>query len=266
MDKSGQRERETEAALLIYADDPESVARRIAGMVRIADYRLLRQPSVMLRDLYFDTPDEALRSHGLAVRLRESGRIRLITLKGPSRPAGGGGRERLEIEVPWSKTALRRIVKELANRDVVVQAWRFDDDARPLTAMKSLGLQIVQGRETRRTIRDIVPADKKGPRLAELAIDSVAYRFGLEEIRLKMVEVEAKRQEGLPALAIITRGLTDMLKPTLREWAYGKLATGMAVEKLLRKGALEGLVSRDRNLMPAAYDKLVRYLKRSGAK
>jgi inorganic triphosphatase YgiF len=233
MVKSEQRERETETALLICAEDPASLARRIARIVKVAGYQLLRRPPVRLRDLYFDTPDGALRKQQLAVRLRESDRVKLITLKGPAQRAIGGGLQRLEIEARWSRAALRRVVRELVDRSVIVQPRRLEADARPLTVMNSLGFEIVQGRETNRTVRDVVLAGRKGPRLAELAVDSVVYRFGDEEIRLHMVEVEAKRQDGLPALAVVTQDLRERFKPMLREWTFGKLATGMAVEQLL---------------------------------
>jgi inorganic triphosphatase YgiF len=104
MGRSQKSERETETALVICSDDPASIARRIAGLAEIASYRLLRRPSIRLRDLYFDTPDGLLRKQHLAVRLRESDQVWLITLKGPSRPAAGGSMESRD-QVPWSKGA-----------------------------------------------------------------------------------------------------------------------------------------------------------------
>jgi inorganic triphosphatase YgiF len=265
MGGSQKSERETETALLICGDDPAGIARRVAGLAEIASYRLVRRPSIRLRDLYFDTPDGLLRKQHLAVRLRESDQDWLITLKGPPRPAAGGSRGRLEIEAPWSKGALRRITRELVKRGISVRSVRLDPEARPLTVMKDLGLGVVQSRETRRTVRDVVPAEQTGPQLAELAVDSVVYRFGSERLKLHMIEVEAKSQGGLQSLGAITRDLNKMFKPDLCPWPYGKLATGLATEKLLRQGALKGLIGDDRHLSSAVFGKLARYLKRTGA-
>lgn len=265
MDRSRKSERETEAALLIRGDDPAGIARRVARLTEIASYQLVRRPAIRLRDWYLDTPDGLLREQRMAVRLRESDQEWLVTLKGPPRLAAGGGTERLEIEAPWSKEALARITKELAKRGIPVRSPRLDPEARPLTVMKDLGLRVVQSRQTRRTVRDVVPAGQTEAQLAELAIDSVAFRFKSEQLKLHIIEVEAKSQDGLRALGAITRDLSKMFEPALRPWPYGKLATGLATEKLLRQGALEDLIDNDRHLRPAAFGKLARYLKRNGA-
>ena len=265
MGRSRKSERETETALLICGDDPAGIARRIAGLAEIATYRLVRRPTIRLRDWYLDTPDGLLRKQHLALRLRQSDQDWLITFKGPPRPVAGGGTERLEVEEPWSRAALRRITRELDGRNVPVRAVRFDALARPLTVMKGLGLSVVQGRETRRTVRDVAREGQTRAQLAELVIDSVVYRFGSERLKLHMIEVEAKSRDGLQALGAIDRDLNKMFKPALRPWPYGKLATGLAVEKLLRQGALEGLIDRDRHLSPTVFSKLARYLRRSDA-
>lgn len=265
MGRSRKNERETETALLIRGDDPAGVARRVAGLTEIASYQLVRRPTIRLRDWYLDTPDGLLRKQHLAVRLRESDQDWLVTLKGPPRAAVGGGVERLEIETPWSKGALARITKELAKRGIPVRSPRLDSEARPLTVMKDLGLRVVQSRQTRRTVRDVAPAGQTEPQLAELAIDSVAYHFESEQLKLHMIEVEAKSEDGVRALGAITRDLSKMFEPALRPWPYGKLATGLAIEKLLGQGALEGLIDDGRHLSTAVFAKLARYLKRNGA-
>jgi len=52
-----------------------------------------------LRASYFDTPDHALARNGLVLRVRQEGRARVQTAKGPGR----GGFERLEHNVPLAK-------------------------------------------------------------------------------------------------------------------------------------------------------------------
>lgn len=58
----------------------------------------------MLDNRYFDTPDLALRKHGVAVRLRQQGRQRLQTIKlAPKVVPGDGLSMRPEWETPYRK-------------------------------------------------------------------------------------------------------------------------------------------------------------------
>jgi len=102
---------EIEASLIIWSETPQVVAGQIAGLTSIGNYRLLPQNPEVIHDLYLDTPDGALQAQKLALRIREIGAMRWVTIKGASRPTNWeGGVERLEIEVPWSQDALARIV------------------------------------------------------------------------------------------------------------------------------------------------------------
>jgi inorganic triphosphatase YgiF len=254
--------REIEAALIIRSRNPQIVARKIAGLRSIADYRLLPQDSETIHDLYFDTPDRKLQTQKLALRLREIGTTRWITLKGPSQPTDWGGMERLEIEAPWSQDALTRVVKELTDRRINMLLHDQDfDRTHPLDVMTSSGLEVVQNRETHRQVRNVVFRES-GPVLAELAIDSVVYYFGDQEIRHHEVEIEAKVRDSSTVLKTVIERLTAMYRPVLRRWDHSKLATGMAIQKMLSEGALIGLLDNDGNLTPVAYDKIGAHLTR----
>jgi hypothetical protein len=255
-------QREIEAALIIWSKTPQVVARKIASMPSIANYRLLPQDSETIRDLYFDTPDRKLQTQKLALRVREIGATRWIALKGPSQPTDWGGVDRLEIEAPWSQDALTRVVKELTDRGFKMLLYDQDfDRTHPLVFMASSGLEVVQNRETHRQVRNVVFRES-GPVLAELAIDSVVYHFSDQEICLHEVEIEAKVRDGSTVLKTVIERLTAMYGPVLRRWDHSKLATGMAIEKLLSEGALIGLLDNDGNLTPIAYDKIDDYLTR----
>lgn len=219
----------------------------------------------MIHDLYLDTPDRELQAQELALRIREIGARRWVTLKGQSQPTGWDSMERLEIEMRWSKDALARVVKELADRGIRVRQQRQDFDyAHPLDVMAALGLEAVQDRESCRQVRNIIPGGEEGPSiLAELAIDSVVYHFSDQEIHHHEVEIEEK-EGGSPALIKpVVEGLVAMYGPALRRWGHSKLAVGKALERMLREGALEGLLDTNNNLKPFAYDKIDDYLKRS---
>jgi inorganic triphosphatase YgiF len=256
--------REIEATLVICSEDSQVVARKIAALTSIANYGLLPQDSKRIHDLYFDTLECALQAQKLALRIREVGSMRWITLKGSSQPTDWGGVERLEIEELWSKNALTRVVRELRDKRIKM-LWQHQDFNRPnpLDVMASLGLKVIQDRETHRQVRNIVFGDgKSSPVLAELAIDSVVYHFVGREVCHYEVEIESKAKEGLCVLRKIKEGLVEKYKQVLREWKYGKLPTGKAIEKLLGEGSLEELLDFSNNLKPVAYDKIDEYLKK----
>jgi len=259
--------RETELALIIRSENPEVVVTQIANLTWIANYRLLPQASQAIRDFYFDTSDQWLKAQKLALRVRKIGATHWITLKGPSRQTDLGGLERLEIEEPWSQDALTGIINELRSRGISLPEHLEDfGPSHPLEVMPRMGLKVIQNRETHRQVRNLC-TNGEGSHLvlAELAIDSVIYHFGDQKICLHEVEIEAKTREGAKALMIVIESLLAMYEPTLRKWIHSKLASGEAIEKLLKKGALEGLIDMNNNLKSAAYEKIDDYLKRGSA-
>jgi len=281
---------EIEATLIIYAENPLAVIGQIAGLTFLGSYRLLPQEPQAIHDLYFDTPEGALQTQKLALRVREIqpmkipapdrsriGRAgehklpiaetragRWLTLKGPSRPTDWGGMERLEIEAPWSEEALVRVTKALMDRGIgILSQHQGFDYAHPLEVMTGLGLKVIQNRETRRQVRNIVSVGEEGsPVLAEMAIDTVVYHFGPQGVYHYEVEVEAKAESGSAVVKTVIESLVAMYGPALRRWDHDKLTTGQAIEKMLSEGALEGLLDGNGNLKPMAYDKIDAYLKR----
>jgi hypothetical protein len=172
--------------------------------------------------------------------------------------------DRLEIEVPWSKDALTRVVQELVDREINILQQRQDfDDAHPLDVMASLGLEPIQDRENHRRVRNIIKGAESSSVLAELAIDSVVYHFSGQEIWHHEIEIEGKAGGSSAVIKTVVESLIAMYGPALRRWGHGKLATGKAIEKMLSEGALEGLLDINNNLKPVAYDRIDDYLKRS---
>ena len=258
--------REIESTLIIWSEAPQIVARQIAGLTSVGDYRLLPQAPQMIRDLYLDMPDHALETRELALRVREIGTTRWVALKGRSQPTDWEGSvERLEIEALWSQDALTRVVEELVDRGIRILLQRQDFDyADPLDVMTSLGLEPVQDRESHRTVRNIVKGEASDSVLAELAIDSVVYHFSDWEIYHHEVEIEAKEWRSSAVIKPVIESLAAMYGPALRRWGHSKLATGKAIEQMLGEGVLEGLLDINNNLKPVAYDRIDDYLKRSG--
>lgn len=255
--------REIEAALIVWSETPQLVVSQVVGLTSIGNYRLLPQDSQVIHDMYLDTPDRALQAPQMALRVREIGETCWITLKGPSQPtAWKRGVKRLEIEAIWSEEAVTRVVEELMVRGIkVLQPWQDIGDVQPLDVMASIGFEVVQDRESHRRIRNILEGKKGSPVLAELAIDSVIYHFGSRKVCFHEVEIEAKAEEGSAVIETVVESLVTTYRPALRVWDYSKLATGKAIEELLKMGAIQELLDVNNNLKPAAFDKLSDYLK-----
>lgn len=255
---------ELEAALIIRSDTPRRLAEQISELTSIAGHRLHPEPPQPIRDLYFDTPEHALASKHVALRLRTIGDRVLVTLKGPARLSDWGGAERLELEEPWSEKALARMVEGLRRAGAVLRPSQ-GAKGRPTEDLTALGLTAVQDRETHRQPRGVTRMDDThGTQLAELAVDAVIYHFGETVIRLFDVEIEAKSAGGPPVVRAITERLVSRYRPALQPWPYGKLVTGEVIERLLRESALDGLLGPDNTLMPAAFDRIESVLTREG--
>jgi hypothetical protein len=253
------RPREVEGVLLVCADDPDGVARRLAAVDALDWFDLLARQPERIRDTYLDTGDGAVVAARVALRVRELDGRPLLTLKADARRTGTAS-ERLELEAPWSAEALRAALDELRGRGL-----RVPDPpgtaGEPLAVLAGLGLHPTQVRDTIRTPRDVVERDRPGAGpVAELAIDDVGYRFPAGTVRLLEAEVEAKGPGGLATVQTLLDALAAAFPGELRPWAYGKLVTGRAVERLLAGGRLEGLLGPDGRLRPAAVDLLAENL------
>jgi inorganic triphosphatase YgiF len=255
---------ELEAKVIICSENPQLVAQDIARLISIADHQLLPQGPETIHDWYFDTLEGALHAQKLALRVREIGANRWITLKGPSQQTDWGGVRRLEIEEPWSQDALTKVIKQLMDRKIkVLKQYNDFDRTDPLDVMTSQGFKVIQDRENYRQVRNVVvKGQEDGPVPAEMVIDSVAYRIRDQKIFHYEVEIEAKLKAGTEVLKTAIANLVEMFAPALRKWNYGKLITGKTIEKLISEGALEGLIDLNNNLKPAAYDKISGYLEK----
>lgn len=254
--------REVEVKLIVRSDRPREVVERIAGLDSLAGYWLMERGELRLRDVYLDTADGALVRGRAALRLRYEGARVLVTLKAQPGETTRGLTDRLEVELPWSAEALRRMAEELAELGIRLPGPTGDVDAGdPVAALEGMGLRVVQDRVTRRRVRDVVPLGESGARaLAELVVDSVEY--GVEGRRAWHHEVEVEGAPGgVPELLEELAGaLLARFPDALRPWPHSKQATGKAVEALLEGGGHEGLLGPESDLAPAAYERIDRYL------
>lgn len=228
-------------------------------MTDIAHYQLVPEKPKILHDVYLDTRDKRLTNHRMNLRIRSENENCWINLKTYPKPTLWGGQARQEMELPWSPTALGKVLgelglpfKDLEHEEVVV--------SEPVTLLKGLGFEVVQDRETHRDVRNVVSSTDKLQVLAELDIDSVTYRFGEQEVHLYEVEVESKGREGHLTVRKIIKTLRDTYGTSLRSWRHGKLATGEAVERMMKSGELLGLLDSRGRLGSGAYERLNRVL------
>jgi inorganic triphosphatase YgiF len=250
------RPREVEAALIVCSDAPLAIEGRIADLRTLAEFSFWPRDTETIEDIYFDTQDRALQARLIALRIRRSDSKVLLTVKADSRPVGASA-DRLEIESEWSPAALHNALSELRDRGVGVPGSPGDlSSIDPTAVMASLGLEEVQARVTTRTPRGVVARGEGTEPVAELAIDAVTYRFREGQVRLHEVEVEAKGKGDASTVERITAGLLKAFPAQLQPWAYSKLATGKAIEKLLADGRLAGLLGRDNVLRSAAYERI----------
>lgn len=165
-----------------------------------------------LRSVYWDTPDLGLHRRGLGLRLRDGGRARVQTVKGPVTPSAGLF-ERREDEAPVAGSA-----PDLAAvRDPALRAALHAE-----TAQRGLGLAPVVETEVRRTERLLVWETTE----IAFCLDVGTVRTGRGALPLHEVELELVR--GEPA-ALFDLALALLETQPLRPAAVGKAERGFAL-------------------------------------
>jgi inorganic triphosphatase YgiF len=252
LESADRVDHEREVTLVICSERPEDLADEIAGLSAIRGYSLSPESSEKILDTYLDTADRSLTAIRWALRIRTTLSDHWITLKGPSRPTEWGGLERVEVEALWSRDALNQVLREVDNLKASSEARAETFDLRdPVQTMKSLGFEIIQKRSLQRRGK-AVTEQRRGPEIAELAIDAVTYQFPSAYIIHSEVEIEAKSGSIPLAVQELADELIRLYGPELQRWPHSKLATGRAVEELLFAGKLNGLMKGNR-LLPRAY-------------
>ncbi|MBI1801341.1 MAG: CYTH domain-containing protein [Chloroflexi bacterium] len=227
-----------------------------------AGYRLSHPETLHIHDTHYDLPDSTLESLQIALRTRRRGTAYRITLKGSAQSNDWGAVTRSELDLPWSHEAVETITDELIHSGINAFSVASLADAQdPVATLRNMGLVVIQERETARVIRSV--SGEENTVLAELAVDCVAYHVQDLSIRLCEVEVESKSDSGLAAVSAVTGALFNQYGSVLRLWPYGKLATGKAIEALLRRDGMSSIAGDGGFVSIDAVDRLEAFLQKA---
>jgi hypothetical protein len=198
--------------------------------------------------------------------VRYQDREALVTVKGRGAAGAEGERHRSEWERPWSRGLAAELAEALRRSGAPAAASETagrvaGDD--PALALAEAGFAVIQDRFTLRRRRTVLKPDAPERGLGELALDEVRYELAVGAVRHLEVEIEvADGVEPAELRALVT--LLDGRWPgTIRRWEHGKLATGLALERLLADtapGARRRLLTAGGALAKAAYARLEKIL------
>lgn len=252
-------ETEIEAKLVVVSDRADEILEHLAGAGEFGGLTLIPMTEQSIRDVYYDTPAQALRAADLALRVRQVNWTLTLGVKGRARRVGPAI-ERLEIERPWSGAALGEILGVLRQHGVAIEAELPPEPVHePAPTLGAAGLVPFQERFTQRARRQIV--DRERAIVGELAIDRAVFAFDAVRVRHFEIEIEAEGRQALDAVSALAAALLAAWPGELRTWDHSKVATGRAIEHVMATRPPALLLTRTGGLNAAAYDAMDRWLK-----
>jgi len=221
---------EFELTLRVCVGDPVSLFRAVAGLRSLGPYELSVSGASSVYDRYFDTDRGSLMGSGLALRLRQEGDRTCLGIKGKERIDPQGAIRRLEIEGPWSKNVLTRVLEASGLTSLQVPTFLPQD---PAGTLSSLGLRVIQRRLMERTRMHVVDARVQNGGIAgELALDTVHYQTAGVVFTHHEIEIEASSHENEGMVADLAEFLQKEFPGALCRWDHNKLITGLALQAL----------------------------------
>lgn len=234
---------EIESTFIVLSRDYNRIYNLIGECIFNNGYGIEKK-EIHISDVYFDTKDEILKNKEIALRIRTiNDKISKITLKMPVNVTENYS-ERTELEENWSKESLNQVLSRLNSSlhlDLNSTSFKYNED--PKVVLLNLGFKIIQNRETNRIVIDAVDKNTKGTAF-EFALDTTAYIFDSDIIRIMELEIESKTHGDNQKL----NNVVNNLKPNqslLKIWPYSKLLTGKVIEILLNNKKLKEMQDFD---------------------
>lgn len=244
MDRNREPEHtEIEAKLVVCTATRRDVVRVLHELHGLGPYGLVERPPRDVHDRYFDTPEGDLGRHDLSLRLRAvDGRV-LLTLKGPTEYLDDGALARLEVEEPWSETALDHVLGKIESWGIELTEAKPEPRSTPELALESRGLVRIHRRTVRRVVRDAHPAGTPSDHpVAELVFDAVTFEIGERTVLHDEIEVEGRGPDAADHVRRLTAALIERFGDGLRPWKPSKLALGRILDALAADGRLDDLI------------------------
>ena len=229
--------REIELKILLDADQE----RHLRAAPALAEMAVGRAVTQTLTSIYYDTPDQALRAAGIALRLRRKGRIWLQTAKKTTIPIAGGLSQPIESEI------------RVRGQNLALDRIEDDDLREEIIGLARPGLQPTVQTRFRRTSR-ILQAPN-GAR-AELAIDK--GEVAAASTSADLMEAELELIDGHPgdlfamAARLFTRGPVRFSNLSKSARTALLAEQGHAIEPLERRKARPVTLARGQTAESAA--------------
>ncbi|MGC8659178.1 MAG: methylated-DNA--[protein]-cysteine S-methyltransferase [Desulfomonilaceae bacterium] len=233
---------EVEAKLVIISENPWDIISKLNKIDSVGKFRLGPISELHFKDFYFDMCDRSLSRRKWGFRLRRDAGGDKIALKGPGVELKDGSIERPELEMEWNGEALDYVLKLMDRIGVCVEPEWGLSHSDVFESLHSLGLAVIQERDTKRTARKIFRSLGRGP-VGELVIDQVSFFVGDKPIKHFEIEIESWDRPGSKliekSLEFMKLNFSDSVMP----WKIDKLATIQIIADLFESGKLTDLPS-----------------------
>jgi hypothetical protein len=254
--KPGQPSEQTEieAKLVIRAARRREIVRTLQDLGSLGPYDLVERPPRAIHDRYYDTPTGDLGRHEVAVRLRTTDDVTVLTLKGPPEVLKDGGLARFELEDRYSIRALATVVDKLRGWGIDLRDVASDERTAPEMAVETTGLRRIHHRTVRRLVRDAVTdaPDGRTP-VAELVLDAVTFDADGRRVLHDEIEIEGRGPDAAAHVRAGADAIRALFGDGVRSWQPSKLAIGRALDELEAEGLLAALLDADDRLTDDGY-------------
>lgn len=262
MDVSNQ---EIELRLVIVGEGQQKIADEIASLDRCEKYIFTDAGIQRINDIYFDTEGGALAGQNFGIRIRVQDESVFVTIKGKPELLENGSVRRMELEQKWGLSALKMVQQFFWERkiDIEIQSdgWQ---NKNPKEFFEQAGLRVIHERYNQRSLKNVLDDEKTTTRLVEMAIDEMKFPLRDRELKLFEIELEQKSADGNEAIEKIKDCLLGKFGGKLLLWKYSKLATGIALQRLIGEDEFRKTIDRKGHLTGRSYQMIEVYFQNHG--